>query len=173
MKKNLIIITLILIISANLKAQLKEGDGLLGPSIGFWASPNVPTLGMNYEHQLSQLGDAAVISLGGVFRYSTFKNYYPDRNYYNNSYITFGMQSNLNFNKISEGKFVPFIGLVLGYNYISRNGSVYDVSYSSGFWLWGQAGMRYFFSPRVAGSLRFGAGNFNFNVIELGIDFKL
>src|SRR5258706_12979914 len=98
MKKSFFIIFLSFIICTGLKAQLKEGDGLLGPSVGFWASPNVPTLGFNYEHQLSQLGDVATISLGGVFRYSSFKNYYPDQNYYDNSYITFGMQSNLNFN---------------------------------------------------------------------------
>jgi hypothetical protein len=178
MKKTAFIIILSIMLSSALKAQLKEGDGLLGPSLGFWASPNVPTFGLNYEHQLSQLGDVAAISLGGVFRYSTFKSSYPDNNYYNNNYMTFGMQSNLNFNRIGEGKFVPFVGLVLGYNYIntnyvSRNGNVYAANYSSGFWLWGQGGMRYFFSPKVAGSIRFGAGNFNFNVIELGVDFKL
>ncbi len=178
MKKTIFVIILCLMICASLKAQLKENDGLLGPSVGFWTSPSVPTLGLNYEHQLSQLGDVATISLGGVFRYSTFKNFYPDQNYYNDSYITFGLQSNLNFNRIGEGKFVPFVGLVLGYNYINtnyvaRNGTVYTAAYSSGFWLWGQAGFRYFFTPRVAGSLRFGAGNFNFNVIELGIDFKI
>jgi hypothetical protein len=33
--------------------------------------------------------------------------------------------------------------------------------------------MRYFFSPKVAGVLRIGAGNFNFDVIELEVDFKL
>jgi hypothetical protein len=84
----------------------------------------------------------------------------------------------LNFNRISDRKFVPFVGLVLGYNnisnsYISKSGNFYTASYNSGLWLWGQGGMRYFFSSKVAGVLRIGLGNFNFNVIEFGVDFKL
>ncbi len=177
MKTSIFIISLLLTVSVSANAQLKEDDGLLGPSLGLWTSPNVPTFGLNYERQLSQLGDLATISLGGVFRYSSFRDN-PTPDYYNYNYLTFGLQSNLNFNRIGEGKFVPFVGLVLGYNYvnssyISNNGTVYAAGYNSGLWLWGQLGMRYFFSPRVAGSLRFGTGNFNFNVLELGIDFKL
>lgn len=178
MKKIFLILWVLLLAYTMLSAQIKEGDGLLGPTVGFWAKPNVPTLGLNYEHQLSQLGDVATISLGAVFRYSSFRDNYPYSDYYSYNYITFGAQSNLNFNKIGDGKFVPFVGLVLGYNsvnasYVSNSGRVYDASYASGFWLWGQAGMRYFFSPRVAGVFRVGAGNFNFDVIELGVDFKL
>ena len=68
--------------------------------------------------------------------------------------------------------------MALGYNYINstqftKHGIVYTASRASGFWLWAQAGLRYFFSPKVAGVLRIGAGNFNFDVIELGVDFKL
>ena len=159
-------------------SQLKEGDHLLGPTLGFWAKPNVPTFGFNYEYQISQLGEAGTISIGGVLRYTTFKDTYPFDDYYDYNYVTLGMQSNLNFNKIGDGKFVPFVGLVLGYNninatYVKKSGAVYVASYSSGMWLWGQAGLRYFFSPKVAGVLRFGAGNFNFNVVEIGVDFKL
>jgi hypothetical protein len=178
MKKLILVLTILFSAYPVLEAQLKEGDGLLGPSVGFWSRPNVPTLGLNYEHQMAQLGDVATISLGGVFRYTSFRDNYPFNDYYSYNYFTFGAQSNLNFNKISEGKFVPFVGLVLGYNsigatYYSNDGRVYDASYGSGFWLWGQAGLRYFFTPKVAGALRIGAGNFNFNVIELGVDFKL
>ncbi|HEY3250971.1 MAG TPA: hypothetical protein VGK25_07620, partial [Ignavibacteria bacterium] len=148
-------------------------------SLGFWAKPNAPTFGLNYEYQISQLGEAGTISIGGVFRYTTYKDTYPFDDYYDYNYTTFGVQSNLNFNKIGDGKFVPFVGLVLGYNninatFVRKGGTViYVASYTSGAWLWGQAGLRYFFSPKVAGSLRIGAGNFNFNVIEIGVDFKL
>lgn len=159
-------------------SQLKEGDNLLGPSLGFWTTPNVPTFGLNYEAQLTQLGDVATLSLGGVFRYTSFRTTYSPSDYSSDNYITLGAQSNLNFNEIGDGKFVPFVGLVLGYNsinnsYVSPSGRVYTSGYTSGLWAWGQAGMRYFFSPRVAGALRIGAGNFNFNVVELGLDFKL
>lgn len=179
MFKKFCVIALILASSISLTySQLKEGDHLLGPTIGFWSKPGVPTFGLNYEYQISQLGEAGTISIGGVLRYTTFRESYPYNDYYDYNYVTWGFQSNLNFNRIGDGKFVPFVGLVLGYNsinntYINKSGRVYVASYNSGFWLWGQGGLRYFFSPKVAGVVRIGAGNFNFNVIELGVDFKL
>lgn len=163
---------------SNLYAQLKDGDNLLGPSIGFWAKPNVPVFGLNYEHQMTQLGDVASLSLGGVFRYSSFTETFPNTDYNTYNYVTFGVQSNLNFNQIGNGTFVPLVGLVLGYNnvnftQVNKHGEINSQSYSSGYWLWLQFGMRYFFAPKVAGVVRLGAGNYNFNVIELGVDFKL
>jgi hypothetical protein len=179
MFKRIFIVSFILsLITVSSFSQLKERDNLLGPSLGFWTSPNAPTFGLNYEAQIAQLGDVSSLGLGGVFRYTTFRDNYPSTDYYSYNYLTFGLQTNFNFNEIGDGRFVPFVGLVLGYNsvsssYVNNSGRVYSASYGSGMWLWGQFGMRYFFSPRVAGSLRFGAGNFNFDVIELGIDFKL
>lgn len=177
MKKFIILFFVFIIAAPNIFSQLKEGDNLLGPTIGFWSRPNVPVFGLNYEHQMTQLGDIAALSLGGVFRYSSFKENFPNTDYNDYNYVTLGLQSNLNFNQIGDGKFVPFVGLVLGYNnvnftQVNKHGIVYVSSYNSGLWLWGQLGLRYFFSPKVAGVFRFGAGNFNFNVIELGVDFK-
>ncbi len=177
LKKMSAAIIVLLLLTASSFAQLKERDNLLGPSIGFWPSGSSPTFGLNYENQLSQLG-IGTISLGGVFRYTTFRNNFPFNNYFDYNFYTFGVQSNYNFNEIGDGKFVPFVGLVLGYNsvnssYVTSNGIVYTSGYNSGFWIWGQFGMRYFFSARVAGAVRFGLGNFNFNTIDLGIDFKL
>jgi hypothetical protein len=175
-KINLAIIVLLLFTVSSF-AQLKEKDNLLGPSLGFWPSGSAPTFGLNYEYQISQV-EIGTISLGGVFRYTTFRHDYPDNDYYDYNFYTFGFQSNYNFNQIGDGKFVPFVGLVLGYNsvsesYVNSNGYIYTSGYNSGLWLWIQFGMRYFFSPRVAGSVRFGLGSFNFNTIELGVDFKL
>lgn len=177
--KKIIFCILTIALSCNiLYAQLREKDQLLGPTIGLWTSPSEPTFGFNYEAQLSQVGDAALISLGGIFRYAKFRDSYPPSSSFNEyTYTTFGLQSNLNFNRISDGKFVPFIGMVIGYNsvsasHINRNVTVSSTNYTSGAWIWGQAGMRYFFNPSVAGVLRIGAGNFNFNSIELGVDFK-
>jgi hypothetical protein len=70
---------------------------------------------------------------------------------------------------------------VAGYNSVNStytdvtNHGVYvsDVTYTSGAWIWGQAGLRYFFSPSVAGTLRLGLGNNDFNTLEIGVDFKL
>jgi len=175
----LAILAIILQLSAkNAFSQLSKGDGLLGGTVGLWSKADAPTFGVNYESQLTQLGDVATLSLGGIIRLTTFKDNYPSSNYYDYRYTTFGLQSNLNFNLIGDGKFVPFVGAVLGYNnisstYVNRNGSVEVAKYDSGLWLWGQLGARYFFAPKVAGVVRLGAGNFDFNSVEIGIDFKL
>ena len=179
MKKLIFLTSILVLTSFTSYSQLKEGDNLLGPSLGFWPYSNVPTFGANFESQLTQAG-IGTIGLGGVFRYTYYRyNYpyeYPPYNpNYDYNYYTFGLQCNYNFNEIGSGKFVPFLGLVLGYNSVSVNypNPPGPVVYNSGFWIWGQFGTRYFFSNHVAGSLRFGFGNFNFDDIELGLDFKL
>lgn len=163
-------------------AQLKDGDHLLGFTVGLGLYPDGrgPTFGANFESQLTQAG-IGTLSLGGVFRYYSFSVLYGNGDSRRVTYTTFGVQSNYNFNEIGNGKFVPFVGLVVGYNNVSqtytdvrRDGIVvYDFGYQSGAWLWGQAGFRYFFTPAVAGAVRLGFGNFQFNALELGIDFKL
>jgi hypothetical protein len=161
-------------------SQLKEKDNVLGISLGLWPANSAPVIGANFESQLSQAG-VGTISLGGLFRYYTYAVTYGNGDSRRYNFSSFGVQSNYNFNQIGDGKFVPFFGLVVGYNSINNSytnvtpNAVYisDVSYTSGAWLWAQAGMRYFFSSNVAGSLRFGLGNNNFNTVELGVDFKL
>jgi hypothetical protein len=178
MKKVIIASAVLLLGITSLHAQLRERDNLLGPSIGFWPSGSAPTFGLNYENQLTQAGPGT-ISLGGVFRYTTWRSDITPTDYWSINYYTFGLQSNYNFNEVGEGKFVPFVGLVLGYNavnesYTSSYGYTYNYTgTSSGLWLWLQGGMRYFFSPKVAGTLRLGLGSFNYNTIEIGVDFKL
>jgi len=181
MKINLkLIIIMIIAVSSISFSQLKEKDNLLGGSLGFWAKGNVPMFGVNFESNITQVG-VGTVGLGGIFRYYTFTNTYGNGDSRRYSFSSFGAQLNYNFNQIGDGSFVPYLGLVVGYNNVnhtytdvSRN-AVYitDISYSSGAWIWGQLGMRYFFSPRVAGSLRLGLGNNDFNTLELGMDFKL
>ncbi len=179
--KKTILCTLLLFFAATVSfSQLKEKDNLLGGSIGFWAKGEVPMFGINFESQLTQAG-IGTISLGGIFRYYSYTFNYGNGDSRKYSFTSFGLQSNYNFNQIGDGKFVPFFGLVLGYNYVNstytdvtRNGIyITDISYKSGAWLWGQGGFRYFFSPNVAGSVRLGFGNNDFNTLELGVDFKL
>jgi hypothetical protein len=178
MKKIIILVLAQIIISSLAYSQLREGDNLLGGSIGLYTTPGVPTFGLNYENQVTRLGDVASLGLGAVLRYTTWRDNFPYSDYNDYNYLTIGGQVNVNFNDIGEGKFVPFVGAVLGYNnvnnsYVSNRGVVYTSNYSSGLWLWGQAGFRYFFSPKFAGGIRIGAGNFNFNTLELSFDFKL
>lgn len=179
--KKTILCTLLLFFAATVSfSQLKEKDNLLGGSIGFWAKGEVPMFGINFESQLTQAG-IGTISLGGIFRYYSYTFNYGNGDSRKYSFTSFGLQSNYNFNQIGDGKFVPFFGLVLGYNYVNstytdvtKNGIyISDISYKSGAWLWGQGGFRYFFSPNVAGSVRLGFGNNDFNTLELGVDFKL
>ena len=166
------------VIAIPASAQLKERDNLLGGSLGFWAHRNVPTFGVNYENQITQAG-IGTIGLGGVFRFYTYSEGYSYTDY-RYSFVSLGFQANYNFNQIGDGKFVPFVGLVLAYNSVSRSyttvsGHTYyyvDNSYNSGMWVWGQAGFRYFFSPNVAGSVRLNGGNFDYTTLELGVDFK-
>ncbi len=157
-----ILFLICLVLSSN--AQLKEHDNLMGGTLGFWARNTSPTFGFNFENQVTQAGIGS-IGVGALLRYSNFPNDRDER--FSNIFL--GGQANYNFNQIGSGKFVPFLGLVLGFYSSSPNGSSLR---ESGLWAWGQAGMRYFFSPAIAGVVRFGLGNFNFSALELGIDFK-
>jgi hypothetical protein len=178
-KKPAFILVFLSLMVLSASAQLKERDNLLGGSLGFWAKQNVPTFGINYENQVTQAG-IGTIGIGGVFRFYSYSYNYSNGDSRKYSFTSFGFQANYNFNQIGDGKFVPFVGLVLGYNTVSstytdvsRN-AVYinDYAYNSGMWVWAQVGMRYFFSSHVAGSVRLNGGNYDFNTLELGIDFR-
>ncbi len=164
MKTTIFSIIFIMSFIASSFGQLRDGDNLMGGTLGFWAKNNTPTFGFNYENQVTQAG-IGTIGVGALLRYSS----YPYRDTYRYSNIFIGGQANYNFNQISSGKFVPFLGVVLGFFSSSPNDNSLK---ESGLWAWGQAGARYFFSPAVAGVVRFGLGNFNFNALELGVDFK-
>jgi len=171
---------LIVLSYSNSNAQLKEKDNLLGVSLGFWGKGQVPTFGVNFESQLTQAG-IGTIGIGGLFRFYTWTNTFSNGDSWKYTFTSLGFQTNYNFNQIGDGTFVPFIGIVVGYNNVNqtytdvRRSGVFvsEASYSSGAWAWAQLGFRYFFSPRVAGSLRVGAGNHDFNTLELGVDFQL
>ncbi len=164
MKTTIFSMLFIMFLAATSFGQLKERDNLMGGTLGFWARNSSPTLGFNYENQVTQAG-IGTIGLGVVLRYSNFPNDNSER--FANTFV--GGQANYNFNQIESGKFVPFLGVVLGFYSSSPNGNSLK---QSGLWAWGQAGARYFFSQSVAGVVRFGLGNFNFNALELGLDFK-
>jgi hypothetical protein len=164
MKTTIFSIIFMVCLAASSYSQLNERDNLMGGTLGFWAKNNSPTLGFNYENQVTQAG-IGTIGLGVVLRYSNYPNDYSER--FSNTFI--GGQGNYNFNQVGSGEFVPFLGAVVGFYTASPNGNSLK---ESGLWAWGQAGARYFFSRAVAGVVRFGLGNFNFNALELGVDFK-
>ncbi len=165
MKKILLIVLFLSVPLIATQAQLSQGDNLLGGTTGFWAYNETPTLGINFENQVSQAGIGS-FGLGALARFSN----YEQNNYVSKTSNMFiGGQGNYNFNRIGSGKFVPFIGLVLGL-YSSTPGN--SSSKENGLWLSAQGGFRYFFIPSVAGAARFGLGSHNFNTLELGVDFK-
>lgn len=158
---------------------LKEKNNLIGTSFGFWMHGSTPILGANYEREFKQVG-AGVIGLGAIIRFWSYLEKYSYAEVtYNNTFL--GAQANYNVNKVGIGNFVPFAGLVAGYNFIGdryrrydENSIIaYDKTYKSGFLIWAQAGMRYFINPKLAASLRLGLGNLDFSSLELGIDIKL
>jgi hypothetical protein len=172
---------LLIIFSLNpLYSQIKEGDNLLGASVGFWEKGSVPMFGINFESHVATLG-SGTIGIGGLFRYYSYTFDYANGDSRKYTFTNFGFQANYNWTEIGDGKFVPYLGLVAGYNNVTNTYTdvthhgiyVSDVTYSSGLWIWGQAGMRYFFSPKVAGTVRLGFGNNDFNTLEIGVDFKL
>ncbi len=176
--KKLIIIILMLTPILSLQAQVRQGDNFLGGSIGLGTKGKSPVLGASFESMItgSQTGS---LGIGGLFRYHGYNEVYNNGNSRDYNFSSLGFQVNYNFTGIGSGEFVPYLGVTVGYNnvtntYVSRNNNVIDNdSYTSGAWIWGQLGARYFFSSKVAGTFRVGLGNNDFYPLELGIDFKL
>ncbi len=161
-------------------SQLKEGNHLAGVTLGFSSKSANVIFGGNYEYELPPAG-IGIFGIGAMTRFWTYSEDILNKTVnlkYSN--ITLGGQVNYNFNQIASGKFVPFVGLVVGYNNVSTkytaydNVSIigYDQTYKSGLFMWGQGGFRYFFTKKAAGVLRLGLGNFDLSTIELGFDYK-
>ena len=119
MKKTIFSVIFLLCVIATAHAQLQEHDNLLGATIGLWAHNHVPTIGVNYEYQITQAG-IGTISLGGILKYYSWTDNYSDGDSRKYTFTTLGVQSNYNFNQIGDGKFVPFIGLVISYNSVNE-----------------------------------------------------
>jgi hypothetical protein len=176
--KKLIILLLLLLPALSLKAQVREGDSFLGGSIGLRTKGNSPVFGASFESMVSGSQTGAV-GIGGLFRYHGYSEVYNNGNSRDYNFSSLGVQVNYNFTNIGSGEFVPYMGLTVGYNnvsqtYVNRNNNVIDDdNYSSGVWIWGQLGARYFFNTKVAATLRVGLGNNDFYPLELGVDFKL
>ena len=176
--KKLIVILLLIIPVCTVHSQLKTGDNMLGGSIGLWTKGNTPVLGVSFE---SQVGGSATgtFGVGGLFRYHGYDEIYNNGSSRNYNFSSIGLQGNYNFTSIGTGEFVPYLGLVLGYNNVSNtynnrnNVAAGTESYNSGVWIWGQLGARYFFNSKVAGNIRVGVGNNDFYPLEIGVDFKL
>lgn len=132
-------------------AQIKKGDNLLGPAVGFNADNSAVTLGAHYEYEILD-AKFGLIGVGGSFKY------YEGGGVRN---TLLGVQGNINFTKISNGKAVPFVGATTAIN-----------TAVEGLRIWLQGGVRYFFTPSMAGVVRLQLGNYRLTVVEAGVDFK-
>ena len=150
--KKAILLLILIALSVNYNySQLKKDYHILGGSLGFSSYNSNVILGVNYEFELPQTG-VGLFAVGGMTRYWRFSEKIIDNSAqieYSNFAI--GGQLNYNFNRIGTGKFIPFVGVVLGYNnistkYTSYNGKDligYNQRYKSGLFMWGQGGMRF------------------------------
>lgn len=176
--KKIIIIMFLFIPMLSLHAQITKGNNFLGGSIGLWTKGNTPVLGASFESIITG-NETGSLGIGGLFRYHGYNEVYNNGSYRDYNFTSLGFQANYNFTHIGTGEFAPYIGLTLGYNNVSNtytnknNVAVGTETYTSGAWIWGQLGARYFFSPNVAGNLRIGIGNNDFYPLEIGVDFKL
>ena len=181
MKKALLLLAIISLWSAQLIfSQLKNENHLLGGTLGFSSKNSHVILGANYEYQLPQSG-VGLFGAGAMVRHWSFSEKLNDNiGQFDYSNTALGGQLNYNFNRIGTGVFIPFVGVVLGYNHVSTKYTSYngvdligvDQTYKSGIFMWGQGGMRYFFNKNFAGSLRLGLGNFDLSTVEFGLDYR-
>ncbi len=157
---------------------LQYSDRLAGGTLGFTDNSAGIMLGANFEYQLPQAG-VGMFSVGFLGRYWRAADQTPKGDIHS-SIFAVGTQINYNFNQITNGRFIPFVGIVLGYRNVTTkytafgNNSLigYDQHYSTGFMMWGQGGFRYFMSRKTAATVRFAFGSQNFSNIEAGLDFK-
>ncbi len=153
-------------------AQFAYQGNYFGPHIGLSAVGSALTLGLDYEHGITTVGQAGpgMIGIGGLFDYYS----YGDAGLYGSwTYIDFGVSGSYHF-VLSDKKWDPFLGLVLGYEVASwkwNNGYNNYISSPSagGFTLGGTAGIRYFFSRNWAAEARVG---FGFYILALGVDYS-
>jgi protein-S-isoprenylcysteine O-methyltransferase Ste14 len=154
-------------------AQFTPDKDYAGPSIGLSFLGSTVQFGANYEHSMV-VKDFGTIGIGGIFRYWSYSEDYigGDWSYTN---VLIGAQGNYHF-KMSDNKFDPWAGLILAYDAgsVSWDGpySTYASPSYGGLFLGLHGGMRYWFSPNLAGTARIGFGTLSYGALDIGVDFK-
>jgi hypothetical protein len=148
-----------------------QGFGLgtldVGPTIGLGGISGADfAFGGRIEKGIKALPDLG----DGLLGIAGFVNYYNfDCGVFDcGSIIFFGATANYHF-KITNTKWDPFVGIGLGYNMWSEPEGVFDAGYG-GIELAANAGVRYYFSDKLAGYADVATGAAALNV---GVMFKL
>jgi hypothetical protein len=174
MIKPLLILAIILVLAFPFvaDAQFQVGKSYAGPAVGLSFLGSTLQFGLNYEYGMKM--DFGTVGIGGLFRYWSYgedfgigKWKYTD--------ILIGAQGNYHF-KLENDKIDPWAGLVLAYDAGSVSwdgpGGGFLEPTHGGLFLGAHAGGRYFFSPTMAVSARFGLGTLSYSALDIGLDFK-
>ncbi len=173
-----VLAALLAISSTDARAQAKGGvTGFtpgytgLGPAIGLGNIGGAGlAIGGRFEYAIKDLPDMG----GGVLGLSVDVNYYSYSQGFTGgraswSYMPIGVAANYHI-KVDNREWDPFIGLGLGYSIASVSGGGTVYSASSDLYFIARAGVRYFFSPKMAVQADVGAGA---ATLSLGLIFKL
>jgi hypothetical protein len=130
------------------------------------------SFGGRFEHAIKALPDLGngMLGIQAAFDYYSWSGG-TGLGTYSWKYIPIGVTANYHF-RVSEPKIDPFVGLGLGYQYITCDAPGLGSGYcsSSAIYFIGRAGARYFFSPKMVVYGDVGAGGATLN---LGVMFKL
>jgi len=184
MKKILLVLLVLFFFMGNINAQFEMGKHYVGPSLGVGAGGYGLSFGADYEYGISlkEIGfdEPGALGVGVILRYYSWSQSFTFLNLtYEWSYtdIIIGAQGNYHF-KLSNEKFDPWVGLILGFDISSASWNGPDnfggnLDASTG-WVFFNAsiGARYWFSPTIAARIGFGFGNIVSSII-FGVDFKL
>lgn len=159
---------------------LYECDNAAGFTIGYSLRSKILSYGINYEHFFTQ-SKTGLIGLGLTGRFNTNSEDILDNNVkLRTTNFSGGIQFNYHFNTLNVPEFIPFGGIVLGYNnagttYKFNSGTIpqgYEDIHKGQVYFFGQAGFRYFFCRSTAVILIIGTGNTYKSAVDLGFDVK-
>ncbi|MHA7109022.1 outer membrane beta-barrel protein [Sunxiuqinia elliptica] len=154
------------------QAPIEEGEMQVNAGFGF-SNYGLPVYGG------AEFGVGNNISVGGELSYRGDSENFMGVKWKQN-YTTIAGFGNYHFNELLEipSKFDVYAGVTLGYTIFDSkvddgaNSISYSGSGSSGLYLSGQIGGRYFFTDTFGVNLEFGGGNY-FSGGKIGITFKI
>lgn len=165
-------VVLILCLPFVAQSQFQAGKSHAGPAVGLSFLGSTFQFGANYEYGMKT--DFGTVGVGGLFRYWSYGEEYLSGEWKYTD-ILVGAQGNYHF-KLENVKIDPWAGLVLAYDAgsVKWGGqfATFDKPTHGGLFLGAHAGARYFFSPTMALSGRFGLGTLSYGSLDIGLDWK-
>jgi hypothetical protein len=149
----------VLFSSSAVSAQWESGKWFAGPHIGLSGVGSTISFGAAAEK-----GYNKNIGIGAVVDYWSY-----GESSFDYSYFSLAAMGNYHF-IVTDTKIDPFLGLGLGYYVVSVDcGGFDDLCDASRIFLAGNAGVRYWFRPTLAGVARVGLGH---GLLNLGVEWK-